>query len=192
MTGEEITARRDYIKKVWSSVVKANSEGLTPDRILPMLPLKNYEFLTQQFQSKPEELENQHERIITGFWRQLQDKEFATEILMNAYVESSLDSAIEEYKDMISERDRYYFDENIVNSFVVGLLREGATDKALELLKVHVLIFPESAQVHSFLGDALMAEGKKEEAIKAYEKALSINPNNKVVKEKLDKAKHLK
>ncbi len=189
MTSEEITARRDYIKQVWGRVVKADSEGLTPDKILPMLPLKNYEFLTQQYQSKPEELENQHKRIVTGFWRQLQGKQFATEILLNAYVESSLDAAIEEYKSMISERDRYYFDEDIVNSFVMALLSEGATEKALELLKVHALIFPESAQVHSFFGDALMAEGKKEEAIKAYEKALSINPANKAAKEKLDKAK---
>lgn len=192
MTGEEIKARRDYLKQVWNSVVKANSEGLTPDDILPKLPLENYEYLTHQFKRKPEELKSQHERIITGFWRQLQDKEFATEILMKVHIESGLDAAVEKYMSLVSEKEKYYFDENIISNFVRGLLREGATGKAMELLKIHVVMFPDSARVHSLFGDALLAEGKKEEAIKAYIKALSLNPNDKGIQDKLEKAKATK
>jgi predicted negative regulator of RcsB-dependent stress response len=180
------------IKQIWNAVTKANSEGLTPDDILPKLPLEDYEYLARQYEGKSEELKNQHERIVTGFWRQLQGKEFAAEILMNAYMESSLDTVIEKYKSLISEKDKYYFDENMVNSFARGLLNEGAAGKAVELLKIHAVAFPESAQVHSFLGDALLADGKREEAIKAYTKALSLNPSSKAMKEKLEKAKSSK
>ncbi len=192
MTGEEIATRRDYIKQIWNAVINANSEGLTPDDILPKLPLENYEFLIRQYQRKPEELKNQHERVVIGFWRQLQDKEFAAEILMDAYLGSSLDSAIEIYKGMFPNRDKYYFDENMVNSFAQMLLSEGDAGKAVELLKVHSIIFSESARVHSLLGDALMADGKRDEAIKAYTKAISINPTSKAIKDKLEKAKILK
>lgn len=192
MTGEEIKSRRDYIKKIWDTVTKANAEGLTPDKIIPKLPLENYAYLTQQYQRKPEDLKNQHERIITGFWRQLQDKDFATEILMKIQMESGLDAVVEKYKSLVSNGEKYYFDEGIVNSFAQGLLREGGAVKALEILKVNAVVFPDSAQVQSLLGDAFMADGKREEAIKAYSKALSLNPSDKVIKEKLEKAKSSK
>jgi glyoxylase-like metal-dependent hydrolase (beta-lactamase superfamily II) len=189
MTGEEIVARRDYIKQVWDAVTQANSEGLTPDEIIPKLPMEDFGYLIQQYQRKPEELKNYHERIITGFWRQLQNKAFATEILLESQIESGLEAAIEKYKSLASQKEKYYFDESIVNAFAQGLLRSGETLKAQGLLKVHVSVFPDSAQAHSLLGDVLMTDGKIEEAIDAYEKAHSLAPSDNVIKGKLEKAK---
>jgi tetratricopeptide (TPR) repeat protein len=189
MTAEEIIARRDYIKQVWNAVVKTNSEGMTPDQILTRIPLENFEYITKQFQRKLEDLKRQHERIVKGYWRQLQGKLFATEILLNIWFGSDLDSLINKYKSMTSNRDKYYFDEDSVNSFAYALIEEGNSGKAWELLNIHLVIFPESARAHSLLGDAYMADGKREEGIKAYTKALSINPSDKAIKGKLEKAK---
>jgi tetratricopeptide (TPR) repeat protein len=50
-------------------------------------------------------------------------------------------------------------------------------DDAIEIFKLNVEYYPASSNVYDSLGDAYEAAGRKEEAIKAYEKALSIDPN---------------
>ena len=52
-----------------------------------------------------------------------------------------------------------------------------SVDDAIEIFKLNVEYYPNSANVYDSLGDAYQAAGKKEEAIKSYEKALSIDPN---------------
>ncbi len=50
-------------------------------------------------------------------------------------------------------------------------------DSALKLFKLNTELFPKIGNVWDSYGEALLKEGKKQEALKAYRKALSINPN---------------
>lgn len=50
-------------------------------------------------------------------------------------------------------------------------------DSALKLFGLNTELFPEIGNVWDSYGEALLKKGKKQEALKAYKKALSINPN---------------
>ena len=47
---------------------------------------------------------------------------------------------------------------------------------AVEIFKLNVESYPSSANVYDSLGDALVAAGRTDEAMRSYEKALSIDP----------------
>jgi CubicO group peptidase (beta-lactamase class C family) len=66
----------------------------------------------------------------------------------------------------------------ILNALGYAYLYEANdVDKAIELFKLNTELFPDIANCWDSYGEALAKSGKKEEAIKAYEKALTIRPN---------------
>ncbi|MCB0463347.1 MAG: serine hydrolase [Flavobacteriaceae bacterium] len=66
----------------------------------------------------------------------------------------------------------------ILNALGYAYLYEANdVDKAVELFKLNTELFPDIANCWDSYGEALAKSGKKEEAIKAYEKALTIRPN---------------
>ena len=60
-------------------------------------------------------------------------------------------------------------------------------DDAIVLLKLNSQNFPNSAKPYDLLGETLEKKGDKEQAKSAYLKALSLDPSNQVIKEKIDK-----
>jgi len=85
---------------------------------------------------------------------------------------------------------RFIDTEAPLNQFGYFLLGAKRIDEAIEIFKLNAEYYPASANVYDSLGDAYQAAGKKEEAIKAYEKALSINPNYPSSLENLKKLKN--
>jgi hypothetical protein len=84
---------------------------------------------------------------------------------------------IKKYRDFRNNPQRKFINtEDRMNQFGYQLLEAKRIDDAIEVFKLNVEAYPQSANVYDSLGDAYQAAGKKEEAIKAYEKALSINP----------------
>lgn len=61
--------------------------------------------------------------------------------------------------------------------------------QALEIFKLNTELYPDSANVFDSYGEALVNAGKREEAIKAYEKALQIAPNYPSAVEALQRLK---
>lgn len=84
---------------------------------------------------------------------------------------------------------RFINTEADINRFGYFLLNAKRLDEAVEIFKLNVEYYPNSANVYDSLGDALQAAGKKDEAIRAYEKALSIDPNYPSSLENLKKLK---
>ncbi|HEY8561133.1 MAG TPA: tetratricopeptide repeat protein [Pyrinomonadaceae bacterium] len=84
---------------------------------------------------------------------------------------------------------RFVQTEAPMNQFGYSLLNAKRIDEAIEIFKLNVEYYPASANVYDSLGDAYQAAGKKDEAIKAYEKALSIDPNYPSSLENLRKLK---
>ncbi len=72
--------------------------------------------------------------------------------------------------------NKYADVESAVNTLGYTLLRSKRVDDAIAIFQLNVRDHPNSANVHDSLGDALDAAGRKEDAIKSYEKALSIDP----------------
>jgi cytochrome c-type biogenesis protein CcmH/NrfG len=68
-------------------------------------------------------------------------------------------------------------------------LQKGEIKDAIELFKLNVQAYPESANTYDSLGEAYMANNNIDLAIKNYNKSLELNPNNKNA---VDKLKQLK
>jgi tetratricopeptide (TPR) repeat protein len=85
---------------------------------------------------------------------------------------------VKKYREFRTNPQRRFINtEADINRFGYFLLNAKRIDDAIEIFKLNVEYYPNSANVYDSLGDALQAAGKKDEAIKAYEKALTIDPN---------------
>lgn len=72
----------------------------------------------------------------------------------------------------------YEVNERDFNRLGYQFLRLQKCDHALQIFNSATLIFPESWNVFDSYGEALLQCGKKEEAIKMYQKSVELNPNN--------------
>ena len=81
------------------------------------------------------------------------------------------------------------FSETQMNALGYQYLQGGKTADAIELFKLNVLAYPESANTYDSLGEAYMINGDKELAIKNYKKSLELDPTNKNAVEKLNELK---
>lgn len=100
--------------------------------------------------------------------------------LYNKIEEGTIDSAIVAYhslKNSIEGRD-YNFTESELNSLGYYLLRTKRIQDAINIFLLNTKEYPESANTHDSLGEAYMADGKKELAISSYRRSLELNPDN--------------
>lgn len=93
---------------------------------------------------------------------------------------------IEEY---LKKPDSYEATERDFNRLGYQFLRLQKTENSLLTFASATLIFPNSSNVYDSYGEALLQSGKKEDAIKMYQKSVELNPDNengkKVLKELL-------
>ncbi|MBX7172434.1 MAG: tetratricopeptide repeat protein [Pyrinomonadaceae bacterium] len=76
-----------------------------------------------------------------------------------------------------------------LNAAGYRLMATQRTAQALEIFKLNTELYPDSANVFDSYGEALANAGKREEAIKAYERALQLSPNYPSAVEALQKLK---
>jgi len=68
--------------------------------------------------------------------------------------------------------------EAVINEIGYGLMRMQKAERALEVFELNTRVFPESFNTWDSLGEAHMALGHDDEAIRAFERSLELNPNN--------------
>lgn len=101
-----------------------------------------------------------------------------SELIEKAWTQKDLSDFISKYKAFkANPKSRYVSSEATMNQFGYALLGRQRVADAIEIFKLNTVAYPNSANVYDSLGDAYQAAGQKEEAIKAYEKALAIDPN---------------
>jgi hypothetical protein len=79
--------------------------------------------------------------------------------------------------------------EGELNAYGYQLIAQGDHDKAIEILTLNTQRFPKSANTWDSLGEAYATKGDKQNAIKNFKKALSMNPPDNV---KANSEKYLK
>jgi len=79
------------------------------------------------------------------------------------------------------------FKEARMNILGYQNLQSGKIKEAIEVFKLNVIAYPQSANVYDSLGEAYMANDDVERAIKNYKKSLELNPENTNAKENLKK-----
>ncbi len=89
-------------------------------------------------------------------------------------------AAAVEMFDMKRKEDKSWipFSETRMNILGYQHLQAGKTKEAIELFKLNVRVYPESANTYDSLGEAYMINGDRELAIQNYQKSLELNPDN--------------
>lgn len=93
-------------------------------------------------------------------------------------------------------QDGKYADEALekaINKYGYIFMRtQGGAEKALELFKLNVKLFPESYRAFDSLGEGYMNAGDHELAIMHYSKSLALNPSNENARRVLDRLQQQK
>ena len=104
---------------------------------------------------------------------------------------SGMDAAIAKYNQLKKKKSTIFdFRENRLNALGYSLLGRGLISKAIEILKFNIECYPEYANGYDSLGEAYMLNGEKKQAIKNYQKALVLNPENANAREMLEKLRN--
>lgn len=110
--------------------------------------------------------------------------------MLKTITEKDVSSAIKQYYELKkTQPDAYDFQEEQLNSMGYQLLKMKKIKEAIEIFKLNVEAYPQSANVYDSLAEAYMINGDKELAIKNYEKSLELNPENTNAVEMLKKLK---
>lgn len=97
------------------------------------------------------------------------------EIVLKEDIENVI---IQYYNLKTNQKDKYIFDENVLNQLGYQLLGVNRVPDAIEIFKLNVKEYPEAFNTYDSLGEAFMVNGDRELAIKNYAKSLELNPNN--------------
>ncbi len=102
-----------------------------------------------------------------------------SEVLAATIAQKGIAPALQQYRELKRTRpDSYDFSEPVLDRLGYDLLRSQKVKEAIEIFKLNVEMFPQAFNVYDSLGEAYMVNGDKELAIKNYEKALELNPQN--------------
>jgi len=87
------------------------------------------------------------------------------------------------------EQMEYLNSELNLNQFSNRLIKNEELDKALKVLKLNIILFPNSWRTYKNYADILLKFQQTKEAVKMYEKSIQINPNNEQIKRILENLK---
>lgn len=99
------------------------------------------------------------------------------EALLPIITEKGIESALQSYRALKQSSD-YYVSESQLNVLGYRLLSMKKVRGAIEVFKLNVEAYPQSASVYDSLGEAYMMDGDKELAIRNYQRAVELSPQN--------------
>ncbi|HYO91471.1 MAG TPA: tetratricopeptide repeat protein, partial [Pyrinomonadaceae bacterium] len=107
------------------------------------------------------------------------DRRELADLLMEALSANDLALAAKWFREYRADPANAYLNiEGSMNSFGYRLMGMNRLTQAIEIFKLNVEAYPQSANVYDSLGEAYLKNGNKELAIKNYEKSLELDPNN--------------
>jgi tetratricopeptide (TPR) repeat protein len=103
--------------------------------------------------------------------------------LMAVIEHGGIEAAIDRYRYLREHaRDTYNFEEQELNRLGYLLLEKRKAVEAVEIFKLNVEFFPESANVYDSLGEGYLAAGDFDRAVDNYRRSLEIYPDNPIAK----------
>ena len=103
---------------------------------------------------------------------------YASRSIEQAYRKAGIEAGNVRFGELEDRFGTQAFTEWDVNTLGYRLLRTDMAPEAIEVFKRYVELYPQSANAYDSLGEAYMAHGDTELAIRNYEKSLELNPEN--------------
>ncbi|RPD50671.1 serine hydrolase [Paracnuella aquatica] len=113
-------------------------------------------------------------------------------LLKGALDKNGYKNAITEVKALRKKRKDFVLNERELNTWGYALIGQKKVQHALEIFKLNVYLYPQSSNAFDSLGELYAALDEKDLAIKNYEQALKLNPNNSNAKQQLQRLKQNK
>ena len=175
-----------YIRELWNRVAEEEAAGKTLDEINDELSLENeFAFVKEMrayIDNSDDWIRPQHINHTKLFF--LQHKNHASELIENIGFDS-LSSALAKIRDLRDGGGDIYIDESAINNIGYSLIGTGKYGDAIEVLKLNVETFPQSANAYDSYAEALMRNGDTKNAILNYKKSLELNPENQNARDML-------
>jgi CubicO group peptidase (beta-lactamase class C family) len=127
-------------------------------------------------------------KVVDGRWGEEEALPFEVITVVVDLFGGNSDSATSTVRKLLERYDPVAV-ERWVHRIGLRLMKEDKGERALELLTFNTRVFPKSWNTWYRLGEMHVNLGQKEEAIKAYQKSLELNPDNKAVEKKLEQIK---
>jgi tetratricopeptide (TPR) repeat protein len=107
-------------------------------------------------------------------------KQSIADLLFRTVGEKDVAAAIAQYRALKagSAASEYNFAESELNELGYRLLQTNKLAEAVEIFKLNVEMFPQSANAYDSVGEAYMRHGQKDLAIANYKKSIELNPKN--------------
>jgi dienelactone hydrolase len=110
------------------------------------------------------------------------------QLVQKVLIERGVEAAVRHYYDLKkTQPERYDFSERELNQLGYILLGQGQTREAIEIFKLNVAVYPQAFNTYDSLGEAYLAGGDRELAIRNYRKSLELNPQNTNARDALKK-----
>ena len=108
-----------------------------------------------------------------------QPKMSIASVLDKTIREKGIEAGIAEYRELKAKQSATYdFAESELNQLGFQLLRTDKVKEAVEIFKLNVEAYPQSANSYDSLGEAYMNLNQKDLAVTNYKKSLELNPKN--------------
>lgn len=104
-------------------------------------------------------------------------KQTVADALFSIIMDKGVESALGQFNTLKQSKD-YYVTEIQLNNLGYRLLEMKKVREAIEIFKLNTEAYPQSANVYDSLGEAYMKNGDKELAIRNYQRAVELNPQN--------------
>ncbi|HEX2488837.1 MAG TPA: serine hydrolase, partial [Blastocatellia bacterium] len=112
-------------------------------------------------------------------WLKYESYKSPGRVLLKNILAKGADAALSEYRQWRQGRaPGDVVNENQMNRIGYDLLSAKRVKDAIEVFKLNVADYPQSANVYDSLGEAYRANGDRELAIKNYERSVQLDPNN--------------
>jgi tetratricopeptide (TPR) repeat protein len=100
--------------------------------------------------------------------------------------EGNYNQALMAFRQLLSEnRSDPDIQESLINRIGYQLLEQNEMDKAIDMFRINVALYPKSFNTYDSLGEAYLKSGNMDLALKNYAKSLELNPDNETAKKVL-------
>ena len=180
----ELKAYQEMAGDTIDMIKQAIADGKNAEQMIAEGILKDWEKWNSENISSSDWIKQAYESL-TG-----RGKKPVSEPLTKTIMDKGVESAIEQYRDLkTNHANTFTFTENDLNMLGYQLLWRKMNEAAIEIHKLNIEEYPDSANPYDSLGETYEANGQVELAIEAYENALERNPDMASAIEALEKLK---